>query len=246
MEKGIGVGISSFFTVLALIFLIGGGTGSAFAMTCTTPLIQAIQDDDVGRVRQLLDNGEDPNIAAYTKTFGTSKVFVGCAFSDSRSTPTINTPPNLANLEKTDPYGIYSYWEIAPLTVAINIDDPAIVKLLLDHGAVTQGNENNPAESSPLYWAVQKGDEAIVKLLLAHGADRNVKDFDGDTVSDVARKNKHPEIADLIDYYAAHHSFPSSTPPVVAQSSPPALRKRTSRRSSKRPWPPPWPRRNIL
>jgi len=77
-----------------------------------------------------------------------------------------------------------------------------VVELLIANGA-----EINPksrlTSSTPLHRAILGGNETVVKILIANGANVNTKDKSGDTPLDLARENRHNDIADLLRKHGA-------------------------------------------
>ena len=66
------------------------------------------------------------------------------------------------------------------------------VRLLLERKA-DPNLADNVEKWTALMFAAGEGQTEVVKLLLKHGADASIKDVDGDTALDFARKNKHVE-----------------------------------------------------
>jgi hypothetical protein len=93
-----------------------------------------------------------------------------------------------------------------------DIDDPTMMKLLLDHGAnpnFSKGNyvmRDEPplsyAGKTPLVIAAENGSLTLTRLLLDHGANPTLPRDDGDLPADIARKGGFLKVADLIDSYA--------------------------------------------
>lgn len=52
---------------------------------------------------------------------------------------------------------------------------------------------------TPLAYAVTRGDQEIVRLLLARGADATSRSPEGKTLSEIAQKAGHPELAAILD-----------------------------------------------
>lgn len=87
--------------------------------------------------------------------------------------------------------------KVAPLHSAVVSGNPALVDLLLAHGA-----KPDPVEflgATPLHSAASAGNAAMVKRLLVAGADSHRRTSDGKTAADLARQYGHPEIAALLE-----------------------------------------------
>jgi hypothetical protein len=74
------------------------------------------------------------------------------------------------------------------------------VRKLLDKGADVNAKDD-VIGSTPLHWAVIKGNLDIVKLLVERGADLNARDRYGKTPLDIAKEEKHWDIADFLENY---------------------------------------------
>ena len=68
---------------------------------------------------------------------------------------------------------------------AIAKGNPAIVKILLDHGADIEKQASDTNGSQPLHWAVFFLQEDVVEILLERGADVNSVDENDSTPLDV-------------------------------------------------------------
>jgi ankyrin repeat protein len=86
---------------------------------------------------------------------------------------------------------------VAPVHAAAAACDRATMRLLLEHGA--DPNAQQQLDYTPMHGAASRGDVEMAKLLLQHGADRNPKATDGQTPADVARSHAHPEFAEWIE-----------------------------------------------
>jgi len=96
-----------------------------------------------------------------------------------------------ADVNRTDPQGR------SALMFACTGDFSETVQIILDHGA--QINRVDTGERwSALMWAAAEGHGAVVQLLLAHGADPALTDADGDTAYSFACRNRHVEVAKLL------------------------------------------------
>jgi len=72
-----------------------------------------------------------------------------------------------------------------------------IVEMFLSHGA-DPNIAHKTAGITPLIQAVFKADVRLVKLFLEHGADLDLKDNQGRTALDIAKKKNFPEVIDLL------------------------------------------------
>ena len=83
-----------------------------------------------------------------------------------------------------------------PLIEAVEEKRPALIKLLLEHGAKI--NKPNAFGFTPLHWAVGKSNENMVRLLLKHGANPHIRDDEGRSVLRYAILEKHTNLAKLV------------------------------------------------
>ncbi len=84
----------------------------------------------------------------------------------------------------------------APLHIASNNKDKAIVKMLIKHGAHV--NEVANDERTALHIAAQNGDADITKLLIKAQADVSYEDDNGEIPLDIASENNHIDIVKLL------------------------------------------------
>lgn len=141
-------------------------------------LYVAIKEEDVSRVRALLDEGPDPN--------STSRGFLWLLSEDEDfSYP---YPPLFSAIRKNRPdivrllldKGADINWQkrkngATPLLTAVREKQPEMVKLLIEQGA-------NINLSYPLFEAIDGGQVEMVRILLQHGANASVIAEDGGTV----------------------------------------------------------------
>jgi len=79
-----------------------------------------------------------------------------------------------------------------PLSYAAESGQEAVVKLLLEKGAVIDSSDDRGR--TPLSYAAESGNDGMVKMLLQYGAVPNVRDLDGLTAEDyVAAKKSDPD-----------------------------------------------------
>ncbi len=75
---------------------------------------------------------------------------------------------------------------------------PDTVWLLLENKADPDVQDSGEGWTA-LMFAAGEGLAEVVQVLLEHGADRTLKDVDGDTALDFARKNGHTRVVRLLD-----------------------------------------------
>ena len=125
----------------------------------STPFMYAVLYCDLATVKQLLNQGADPN-----KTNDANATALMWAASDLEKTRLLLDRGANANARSDELR--------TPLMIAARRHGGVqTVKLLLDHGANPNPNANPIGESSPLFEATTGGDPAIMALLIAHGAD---------------------------------------------------------------------------
>ncbi|EMO65136.1 ankyrin repeat protein [Leptospira borgpetersenii serovar Pomona str. 200901868] len=81
-----------------------------------------------------------------------------------------------------------------------------VVELLLEHGAkvntptvvIKQIPPMSSGGDTPLHYAVLSGKLSTAKILLEHGADKTIKDGDGKTPLDIAKKKGDKELIELL------------------------------------------------
>lgn len=86
---------------------------------------------------------------------------------------------------------------VAPLHSAVASGNPALVELLLAHGATADPVEF--LEATPLHAAAAAGNGAMVRMLLAAGADPHRRTKAGKTAAELARDNGHGEVAEVLE-----------------------------------------------
>jgi ankyrin repeat protein len=97
-------------------------------------------------------------------------------------------------------------------------NDPTMIALLLERGADVNYRSPSPFRGmcgaagypectfegqTALTRAAANGLYDVVRLLLDHGADPNLSRRDGETAAALARAYRHPDVAVMIDRYAA-------------------------------------------
>ncbi len=181
-------------------------------------------NDQAGIVSRLLKAGADPNVrdlAGQTALFYVSEpnnIDIAAILLAGGANPNISTD------ESPDGIGMGDQTGSTPLMRALSwyplTHDPTMIQLLLDHGAdpnyrnktaydedcdaTTQGKCTFQGQTV-LTRAAEDGDYTVVRLLLGHGADPNVARADGSLPADIARKNRHPEVAALFENAVSQH-----------------------------------------
>ncbi len=84
------------------------------------------------------------------------------------------------------------------LHYAAAVGDNDIVKILLEHSAYLDAE--SPNKTTPMMMAARAGKIMTVKLLLDEGADATLKNDQGLTAIDLARRHDHADIADGLTY----------------------------------------------
>jgi ankyrin repeat protein len=89
---------------------------------------------------------------------------------------------------------------LAPIEAAIDNDDLSMVRLLVEHGASPEGNDDDPDVESPLICAAVAGRLEMVKLLVESGAavDRYAYEDPKCTAAFMALDAGHEDIADWL------------------------------------------------
>jgi uncharacterized protein len=90
--------------------------------------------------------------------------------------------------------------KVCPLHSAVAHHNAAIAfqmaKVLLEHGAMV--NATQMGGWTPLHEAAARGEVDLVSLLLQYGANATLKNDDGTTALDLARKNGHDLVAEML------------------------------------------------
>jgi len=151
-------------------------------------LIDAVNDNDIDLVRELLDAGVDANIRDGN---GWTALMEASSFEG-------NTEIVRLLLENGADPDIQSHNGWTVLRHAAQQGSMDIVRLLLDRGADPNLRGGDTAGDTALMWAAQHGSMDIVRLLLDRGVDPNLRDEDGDTALMWASLSGYSEIADLL------------------------------------------------
>jgi hypothetical protein len=143
-------------------------------------LLQALWNEDIGRVRDLLENGADPNAQT---SCGTRPLLIAAKKENTEIIRILIE--NGAKVDGKDKNGL------TPLICAISAGKAGNVEVLIAAAADLNAKDNKGI--TPLMWATMKGYADIVEILLTSGADVNAKTPDGMTAQRMSQKS----IADL-------------------------------------------------
>jgi len=96
-----------------------------------------------------------------------------------------------ANINAQDATGM------TPLHVAAMLGRTGQARWLLDHGALRDSKDS--FGDTPLHTAAVFGQGGMVRLLLEAGADASIPNARGKTPADLAKDNRHPDVARLFE-----------------------------------------------
>jgi ankyrin repeat protein len=150
-------------------------------------LLAAIKSGDVNTVKILIRSVKD-NCTTDDKAHYTPLMF---AAANGRVDLLRVLLESGANLESTNT-NHYSALHAAAFNGHLDV-----CRLLLDSGAKVN-RVTKRKRSTPLHSAAMKGHLSVVKLLVEKGANIRLKNRNGQTASDVARVNRHRNVADWL------------------------------------------------
>ncbi len=158
-------------------------------------LIEAADLGHVETVEALLDGGADPDLQ---DAQGRTALFLAVS---QGHTDTVS-----ALLEQGADPDLKEATGKAPLMMAAKNGFRRIVTLLLEHDADINAIEDDEqrfgevsSQMTALAYAVRGGHTAIVGILLGHGADPSLRNHDGETAFDIARKNGYDDILEMLN-----------------------------------------------
>jgi ankyrin repeat protein len=190
---------------------------AAHAAPKPADLFRAIESDRASAVRQLLDEGLDPNLAEPAR--GDTALIVAlrenadAVFQLLLSQPATRLEATAGNGDTALMVAAYLHKEAAvqallargaavnrpnwtPLHYAASAGDVAIMRILLAHGARIDAVSDK--KLTPLMLAARDGQESAVRLLLEQGADPALVSAYGWDAEQFARATTKPAIAALI------------------------------------------------
>lgn len=151
--------------VLALtgLLIAGGGDVNRPQADGTTPLHQAVRDDDIQAVRSLLRAGADPKVA---NRYGVTPLSLAATNGDAAMIELLLSAGADANTALPGGQTV--------LMTAARTGNAEAVKALLDHGANVAARESSYGETA-LMWAASENHADAARMLIQHGADVNAR-----------------------------------------------------------------------
>jgi len=159
---------------------------STASFEMTRELLQAIENDDTQKVREILSAGVNVN---FEDDGGEFPLQIACWRGKKEIVELLIE--NGADVNYADESEFHT-----ALMMASRHGHAEIVRLLLKHGAHV--NAKDDYENTSLTKAAESGHLEAVHLLLKHGANPNLRDEFDKTPSQLAEENGHLEVAELI------------------------------------------------
>ena len=156
-------------------------------------LITAVNEGDIEQVKRLLKSNPPPDIDEK----GVSGVTALIVASAKSSTEDRNPEIVKLLLEEGANVNIETDSGITPLMGASLDGNDEIVELLLEKSPELN-KQDKISDMTALMAAAKGGHYEVVKLLLEAGVDKTITNKRGLRASDIAAKNKHTKVADLI------------------------------------------------
>jgi hypothetical protein len=138
-------------------------------------LLQALWNEDIGRVKDLLEKGADPNAQT---SCGTRPLLIAAKKENKEMIKILIE--NGATVDGKDKNGL------TPLMSAVAAGKAGNVEVLIAAAADLNARDNKGITA--LMWATTKGFADIVEILLSKGADVNAKTPDGLTAQRMSQK----------------------------------------------------------
>ena len=138
-------------------------------------LLQALWNEDIGRVKDLLEKGADPNAQT---SCGTRPLLIAAKKENKEMIKILIE--NGATVDGKDKNGL------TPLMSAVAAGKAGNVEVLIAAAADLNARDNKGI--TVLMWATTKGFADIVEILLSKGADVNAKTPDGLTAQRMSQK----------------------------------------------------------
>lgn len=155
--------------------------------THTNDLISAAKNGDTALVKELLEQGADPNEADYD---GWTALMSAV---DHNNAEMVNA---LLDAD-ANPNMVEDAYENTALTLAVSSGYIELITLLLAFGA--DPNQQDSFGWTPLMTAASYGEEEAARILLQNGANRQLEDESGYTAFDYAMDAGYGALAELLD-----------------------------------------------
>ena len=108
------------------------------------------------------------------------------------------TPPPVQPPVQTKPPTVAHAKQVGPFFEAVKAGAFSTVRELLSEDPALASARDSEFGATALHWAALRGQAAVAGLLIASGADPSARNSAGETPEEVARRSKHPEIADIL------------------------------------------------
>lgn len=210
------------FLKTSLLFPVGAGMMTLPVLADTrTDLFRAVQIDNAGTVKKLLEKGVDPNMLNEKGECALSMALKDEAtkvadllIADERTEVNFvnkngETPLMFAALKGLLPQAqalidrgaLINKDGWTPLHYAACYPDPKMMAFLLENGADI--NSRSPNNTTPLMMAAGYGSVKNVNFLLEKGADMTLRNQQRMTAYDFAMRSERPDVAKLLKKGAA-------------------------------------------
>lgn len=180
--------------------------------------IKAIQEGRLQEVQQLAT--EQPALSEYTTPSGVPVSMLAAYYQQwdiFKWLMTQGRTPNIyeaaaggmevavRQLLAADPALVNAFASdgFTPLGLAAYFKRPALVRLLIEHGADVNQPANNPARVAPIHSAVAANSVAITRHLLEHGAQVDALQHGGISALHAAAHRGNPVLVQLLLQYGA-------------------------------------------
>ncbi|HWT01956.1 MAG TPA: ankyrin repeat domain-containing protein [Pyrinomonadaceae bacterium] len=203
----------------------GAIMGDMIVVTPSTPLVKAVWEQDLNKVRDLLAEGVDVNAvdagmyvtALAAAVEGGRPEFVR-ELVQAGADPNVRNPGGRTALMGLDADATPEVVRLllangaevnlkdgeghSALHLAAAIAKGEVLRALLEAGAIV--DERDVYGNTPLMAAAENGNVDNVEALLSAGADPRLKNKDGETALKLAADNDHQEVVALLQAYGAY------------------------------------------
>jgi len=160
-------------------------------------IIDAVENNDIDLVRELLDNGADPN----TQNSSSETALMRAIKSEHIDIVRLLLE-NYADPNIRDHYGYTALMRASTIRPSFSTSGyTEITKLLLNHGAdpnIRDGISGFTALMNAVEWGHLEVGTEVVELLLNRGANPFIRNFFGQTALSLAERSGYTEIVELL------------------------------------------------